>query len=438
VSSASPSPVIVSVVVLRNPKAILALLTALNLLNYVDRFVLSAVLAPMREELHLSGLVAGWLPTFFLLGYFATSPIFGHFGDRGRPGTRSALMASGIAVWSLATIGSGLAHGVLGLSVARAFVGVGEASYTTLAPIVIDDVAPPAHRGKWMGVFSAAIPIGSALGYVLGGHILAAHGWRAAFLIVGAPGVVAALLCLLIAEPTQTGARGAMPANWRQGLRELAATPLYRSAVLGSCAYTFAIGGFAYWAPTYLHLRYRLPPGRASLLFGLLALAGGAIGTLLGGALTDRVVRRRRRSATPAVLRDDDTLVATANISVMAAACLTGAPLAAAAIAAPTAPVFFAFGLPCLAALFVVLGPTNVAVLKSAPYFARANAMGLCVFSIHALGDLWSPPLIGWLGDQMPLKLAMYTVPVVFAVGGAVWWRAVSVSDRLTATAGVR
>lgn len=423
---------------LRNPKAILALLTALNLLNYVDRFVLAAVLAPMRDELHLSGLVAGWLPTFFLLGYFATSPIFGHFGDGGRPGTRGVLMAIGIAVWSLATIGSGLAHGALGLSVARAFVGVGEASYTTLAPIVIDDVAPPAHRGKWMGIFSAAIPIGSALGYVLGGHILGAYGWRAAFVVVGAPGVVAALLCLLIAEPTQTRARRPAPTGWRRALRELASTPLYRATVLGSCAYTFAIGGFAYWGPTYLHLRYSLPPGRASLLFGLLSLAGGAMGTLLGGALTDRGVRRRRRASAPAVLQDDDTLVATANISVMAVACLAGAPLAAAAIAAPTEWGFFAFGLPCLTALFIVIGPTNVAVLKSAPYFARANAMGLCVFSIHALGDLWSPPLIGWLGDRVPLQLAMFAVPTVFALGGIVWWRAVSVSDRLTATARLR
>jgi MFS family permease len=424
--------------VLRNPKAILALLTALNLLNYVDRYVLSAVLAPMRSELHLSGLVAGWLPTFFLLGYFATSPIFGHLGDRGRRGTRAALMALGIAVWSLATMGSGLARGALELSIARALVGVGEASYATLAPTLIDDVAPPAHRGRWMAIFSAATPIGSALGYVIGGHILGASGWRAAFLFAGAPGVLAALLCLLVVEPPRTEAR-AIRRSWREGLRDLASTPLYRGAVLGYCAYTFAIGGFGYWAPTYLHVRYGLAPGRAALLFGLLALAGGAIGTLLGGALADRAVRRRRNAAAHTLPeRDDDTRVAAANLAVMSAACLVGAPLAAAAIAAPTAKLFFLLGLPCLTALFVSSGPTNVAILKSAPYIVRANAMGLAIFAIHAFGDLWSPPLIGWLGDRMPMQLAMYAVPVVFALGGAVWWRAVSVSDRLTATARVR
>src|SRR5258708_18483452 len=134
--------------VLRNPKATLLLLTALNLLNYMDRFVLAAVLGPLRQELHLSRFVSGWLPTFFLLGYFATSPIFGHLGDRGGRGTRGVLMALGVGVWSLATVGSGLARGALGLCIARALVGVGEASYATLAPTIIDELAPPTNRGK--------------------------------------------------------------------------------------------------------------------------------------------------------------------------------------------------------------------------------------------------------------------------------------------------
>lgn len=426
---------------LRNPKAILALLTALNLLNYADRYILSAVLVPMREELHLSGLVSGWLPTLFLLGYFATSPIFGHLGDSGRPGTRRALMALGIAVWSLATVGSGLAHGALGLCVARALVGVGEASYQTLAPTLIDEVAPPADRGKWMAVFASAIPLGSALGYVIGGQVLGAYGWRAAFLVAGVPGVLAALLCLFILEPPRSAAESAPSGGWRRPLRDLASTPLYRGVVLGYCAYTFAIGGFAYWAPTYLHLRYGLAPGRASLLFGLLTLAGGAMGTFLGGVLADRAVRRRRDVAARTPSQDptaDDVDVTRANLSVTAVACLVGAPLAAAAITAPTAAVFFVLGLPCLAALFVLTGPVNVAILKSAPFHSRANAMGLAIFSIHALGDLWSPPFIGWLSDRAPMQLAMYTVPLLFAVGGALWWRAASASERLTYTAGVR
>jgi MFS family permease len=425
--------------VLRNPKATLLLLTALNLLNYVDRFVLAAVLAPLREEMHLSGFVSGWLPTFFLLGYFATSPIFGHLGDRGPRGTRGTLMALGVGVWSVATVGSGLARGALELCVARALVGVGEASYATLAPTLIDDVAPPRHRGTWMAVFSAATPIGSALGYVIGGHVLGAHGWRAAFFVVGAPGILAALLCLFIAEPKLERPRAAHGARWSDGLTALATVPLYRGVVLGYCAYSFAIGGFAYWAPTYLHLRYGLAAGRASLLFGLVALAGGAAGTLLGGTFADRAVRKRSRPASPADAPGiEDQRVAKANLAVTAVACGIGAPLAAVALSAPTAGTFFGAALPCLTALFVMSGPINVAILKSAPPHVRAGAMGVAIFAIHALGDLWSPPLIGWIGDRVPMQFAMYTVPAVFALGVAVWWRAASASERLTATAGVR
>jgi len=424
--------------VLRNPTATLLLLTALNLLNYVDRFVLAAVLAPLREELHLSGFVSGWLPTFFLLGYFATSPIFGHLGDRGPRGTRGTLMALGVGVWSVATVGSGLARGALELCVARALVGVGEASYATLAPTLIDDVAPPAHRGKWMAVFSAATPVGSALGYVIGGHVLGAHGWRAAFFVAGAPGILAALLCLFIAEPKHERPRAGRGARWGDGLKTLGSVPLYRGVVLGYCAYSFAIGGFAYWAPTYLHLRYGLAAGRASLLFGLVALAAGAAGTLLGGALADRAVLRRRLTSRTDVPGIEDQRVAGANLAVTAVACAVGAPLAAVAIAAPSAGTFFAVALPCLTALFVMNGPINVAILKSAPPHLRAGAMGVAIFAIHALGDLWSPPLIGWIGDRVPMQLAMYTVPAVFALGAVVWWQAVSASDRLTTTARVR
>jgi MFS family permease len=415
--------------VIRNPKAILALLTLLNLLNYLDRFVLFAVLAPLQEELRLSGLVSGGLPTLFLLAYFATSPIFGHLGDRGGKPTRGVLIALGIAVWSLATVATGLAHGALALCVARVLVGVGEASYATLAPTIVDDVAPPAERGKWMGIFSAATPLGSALGYVVGGAVLSAHGWRAAFFVAGAPGALAALLCLFIAEPRAREEKAEPEASrpdWFGALRALARAPLYRAVVGGYCAYTFAIGGFAAWAPKYLHLRYGLEQGPASVRFGLLTLAGGALGTLLGGALSDRAVRKRLRKAQleggPTGTHAVDDMTARANLAVTAVSSGLGALLCAGAIAAPTAGTFFGVGLPCLTALFVLSGPINVAILKSAPASFRANAMGIAIFAIHALGDLWSPPLIGLASDRAPMKLVMYAVPAFFAFGALVWW----------------
>jgi MFS family permease len=181
--------------VIRRPTSILVLLTALNLLNYLDRFVLSAVLAKVQDDLHLSNFVGGSLATVFLIGYFATSPVFGNLADRSHRGGRKALVALGIAIWSVATVASGLAHGAASLVAARAVVGVGEASYATIAPTLIDDVAPPGQKGRWMAIFYSATPIGSALGYIVGGSVEHATGsWRAAFFIAGGPGIVLALL----------------------------------------------------------------------------------------------------------------------------------------------------------------------------------------------------------------------------------------------------
>jgi MFS family permease len=444
--------------VIRSPKFILALLTALNLLNYLDRYVLSAVVAPIEHDLSLSHSVAGLLPTIFLVGYFATSPLFGHWGDRPGGWGRRVPIALGVAVWSAATVGSGLAGGFASMAGSRALVGVGEASYATIAPTLIDDVAPPSRKGAWMSIFYAATPIGSALGYLVGGAVLHAHGWRAAFYVAGGPGIIAALLCFLIAEPGRQRvdastrrpfalARMLAPAAlyrafktalraWWDVARKLTCGALYRGTVLGFCAYTFAIGGFAFWAPAYLHIRYGLEAGRASFLFGLVTVAGGSIGTLVGGIVSDRAARARlRREAlggAPPAGRAADDAITRANLTVIAVSCALGAPLAAAAISAPTASIFFALALPCQIALFALSGPINVALLRSAPPALRASAMALSIFSIHALGDLWSPPIIGLAADHAPMQLAMYAVPVVFAIAAALWWRTAFAQARLT------
>jgi MFS family permease len=411
---------------IRNPTVVLALLTGLNLLNYIDRFVMAAVLAKVQDDLQLSNFVGGSLASVFLIGYFATSPIFGTLGDGGAVGRRKRLMVLGVSIWSAATIASGLVHGAVSLLVARAVVGVGEASYATIAPTLIDDLATPEKKGRWMAIFYAAIPIGSALGYVIGGVVEHTCGWRAAFFVAGGPGLLLALLCLLIAEPLQRRAP-ARPEVLRSA-RTLLRIPLYRGAVLGYCAYTFAIGGFAFWAPKYLHARYLLEAGKASVSFGLLTVVGGFVGTLAGGFLADVAVRRRLRTGlqgtTDRIEADDPTV--RANLVVCALSAGLGAPLAAAAIAAPSSGAFFAFVLPCEIALFLSTGPVNVALLRSVPPGLRASAMALSIFAIHLLGDLWSPMLIGAVWDRAPMTWAMMAAPAVFAIAALMWQRTAS------------
>src|SRR5262249_33551495 len=151
---------------------------------YLDRFILAAVLPKVQKDLDLSNVEGGALATVFLLGYFVTSPIFGTLGDR-MP--RKVLIAAGVLPWSAATVAAGLSNDLWTLLVARAVVGVGEASYATLAPTIIDDITPPEKKAKTLAIFFLAVPVGSALGYLVGGFVEHRWGWRAAFFVGGGP-----------------------------------------------------------------------------------------------------------------------------------------------------------------------------------------------------------------------------------------------------------
>ena len=282
---------------IRNRTAILALLTGLNLLNYIDRAVVAAVLDPMQKELDLSNFEAGLLQSAFLVGYFLTSPLFGARADKG---PRKGLIALGVVIWSIATAATGLSTGVWTLLLARIVVGVGEASYATLAPTIIDDLTPQESKGTALSIFYLAIPVGFALGYVIGGQIGNAYGWRAAFYFTGVPGIVLALTCLLIVEPPRKLA--AAKEKLVDALRKLASIPLYRRAVFGYISYTAALSAFAYWAPQFLLKRFtELDLASANLWFGLITIISGAIGTAIGGRWADIGARKlpRVHSETP-------------------------------------------------------------------------------------------------------------------------------------------
>jgi MFS family permease len=406
---------------IRRPITILALLTALNLLNYLDRFVLSAVLPKVQEDLHLSNFVGGSLATVFLLGYFLTSPVFGTLADRGK---RMGLIAFGIAVWSLATAGSGLASSAGQLVVARALVGVGEASYATIAPTIIDDIAPPEKRGKWLAVFYAAMPIGSALGYLLGGFIETRYDWRTAFYFAGGPGILLAGLCLFIKEPARTIA--ASKPNLAASFKTLMKVPLYKQGVIGYCAATFAVGGFAFWAPTFLYRRYGLSLGEANFKFGLLTVVGGAIGTALGGTLGDRFARARVAKLTRdghATEESTNRAFVIANLRVCFISSVIAAPAAVACFLSPSPTIFFAFVFCCELGLFLSTSPVNAVILRSVPPGLRAGAMALSIFAIHLLGDLWSPPLVGLLADHLPVAMSMMVLPVAIGLSAFLWFR---------------
>src|SRR5437764_4128615 len=213
----------------RTPGTILGTLTALNGLNYLDRYVSAAALPLILTDLALSDAQGGLLQSLFITVYALVCPVAGWLGDR-QP--RLRLAAVGVFVWSAATFASGLAPTYAWLLLARAVIGAGEASYAVVTPSLLSDCYPPDRRARMLGVFSAAIPVGSALGYIVGGLVGASHGWRAAFFVAGAPGAALAFLLLLLTEPRRgamdpPGAAAPVPLDLRSSLRALWARRSY-------------------------------------------------------------------------------------------------------------------------------------------------------------------------------------------------------------------
>lgn len=403
--------------------AILALLTALNLINYLDRYIVTAIQPRIQESLGLDDTRIAWVISAFMVGYMITSPIFGRLGDRYQ---RKALIAVGVVLWSVATALSGLAGGLAAMLAARVAVGVGEASYATLGPTIIDDVSTPSTKNRYLAVFYAAIPIGSALGFIAGGWLESRYSWRTAFYVAGVPGVVLALTALLIKEPERSaGARAeAASAGSIEVYKSLAKNRIYVLTVAGYIAQTFALGGFTAWATPFLYRKLCMQLDEAAYAFGMITVITGFVGTALGGLLAD-------------LWKDEDRLKVALRICAWSS--LVAAPLALVALLAPTATgAIIAIGA-CEVAVFTSVAPTNAAVLGSVPEGMRANAMAASIFAIHALGDLISPSAIGAVSDALSdqrarcagaagLQIGMYLLPAALVVSALFWFRGVAVA----------
>jgi len=383
----------------------LLLLTGVNLLNYLDRFVVSALVESLRAEFGLSDVRLGALMTGFLLVYTLASPVFGALGDRGR---RPRLLAIGVAIWSVATFLSGFAAGFASLLAARAAVGVGEAAYATISPGLISDHFERARRGRAFALFFAAIPVGSALGYVVGGLLDRAFGWQAAFFAAGVPGLLLAFFVLRQPDPPR-GARDDAPVVAPRPLlrswRALAANRPYALAVLGYAAYTFAIGALGFWMPAFLERTRGVPRAEATVQFGAVVVVTGIVGTLVGGWAADALRRRFAR----------------ADLWVCALSALLAAPLTLVALTATSPGPYFASLVAAQLLLFASTGPINDVIMAVVPPSERATASAVAIFAIHALGDVPSPPLIGALSDRSSLATGILLVPVAISVAGALW-----------------
>jgi predicted MFS family arabinose efflux permease len=395
--------------IIRKPGAVLGVLTGINVLNYADRFVLAAVLPLIISGLGISQAQAGVLGSIFIFVYSIVSPAIGWLGDR-HP--RLRLAAVGVVIWSAATFGSGLASTFAMLLLARALVGVGEASYSVVTPSLIADLYPSERRGRALAIFYSALAVGPAIGYMVGGAIGKAHGWQYAFFAGGGPGFLLALSLLVLREP-QRGRYdrekvAAIPLSLQQAVAALRLRPSYLVNTAAQTIYTFTMGGLAYWMPTYFVRERNMALDDANFRFGGVLLAAGFVGVLAGGQLGDRLAKR----------------YAGAHFVFSGWALLASVPFTAVAILAPQPVIFWPAMFMTLLLLFLNTGPLNAAMANVLPPDLRARGFALYTVAIHMLGDALSPTAIGWGADRLGgLKIPVLVSGLFLAVAGLVLLR---------------
>jgi MFS transporter, Spinster family, sphingosine-1-phosphate transporter len=445
----------------RGPRTALVLLLLINLFNYVDRQVLAAVV-PWVEHSFFGGADAstrsealealqawcrdhlGFQPELALIGvlsmafmvlYMVGAPVFGRLAERY---PRWILVGVGIVLWSLASGASGLAVGFFSLLLTRCLVGVGEAAYGPVAPAILSDLYPVEHRGRILAWFYMAIPVGSALGYVLGGAVggssigeagarllgIHAESWRWAFFLVVPPGLLLGIWSFFMKDPPRgqnDGLAGEKAPHVRlSDYAMLLRTPSWIFCTLGMTAMTFAIGGIAFWMPFFLAHKPGAPAS-ATVIFGGITCVAGLVATLLGGVAGDRLRTRFPGS----------------YFLVSGAAMLAGFPFFLLTLSSPFPWIWVWVFVACFC-LFFNTGPSNTILANVSHPSMRAASYALNIFLIHAFGDVISPVVIGIVADRTDMRHAFLVVGAMFVVAGILWLLGTRHLERDTALAPTR
>jgi MFS family permease len=393
----------------RNAKAgartALALLLGINLFNYIDRQILAAVEPEIRATFFAANDInamakTGLLAPAFLVSYMIAAPVFGLLADRV---SRWLIIGASVILWSLASGASGMAATFVMLFVTRLFVGVGEGGYGPAAPTILSDLFSLESRGRILAWFCAAIPVGSAFGYVLGGAIKAHFDWRYAFYFVTPPGLLLGALCFFLRDPRarSAGAKQQRRASLND-YKTIFATRSYVLNTIATTAMTFAIGGLAFWIPAYL--QYRNQPPSGTIIFGGITVVAGLVSTLLGGYAGDKL--RPRFSGSYFLVSGVGMLI---GFPFLIAMLFTPFPAAWVMIFLA---VFF---------LFFNTGPSNTALANVTHPMVRATAFALNILIIHALGDAIAPPLIGAIAGRSNMDVAFMVVSAMMLLAGIVW-----------------
>jgi MFS family permease len=382
----------------------LVLLVGLNLLNYIDRYILPGAQPLIQREYGWSDQQMGALTTAMFVTYMLVAPMTGWLGDRF---SRKPLIVAGAILWSLATLSTAWVHDYWSMYLRHALVGVGEASFGIFAPAVLADFYPERDRNRILSIFYTAIPVGAALGYVAGGQLGTLWGWRRPFFLCAFPGLlIAAVYAWIGREPVRGSSDHILATRDRSTFRGLFTNPAFLSATFGLAALTFSMGGISTWVPTFLNRFAGLSVAGASRTVGAITVVDGIAGTIVGGWVAQRWLRTNHRA-----------LYLLSFWSV--------------ALTLPCgALVFFGpshWAVPSLFAaeffLFLNTGPLNTAIVNSVSGPIRATAVSINLFCIHAFGDTFSPQIIGAISDRTrDLRLGLGATLISLVVSCLILW----------------
>ena len=388
-------------------RSALFLLLAINLFNYIDRQILAALEPDIRATFFAVGDVnamtkTGFLGDAFFVTYMLSAPILGLLADRF---SRWIIVGCAVILWSLASGGSGLAATFAILFATRVCVGIGEGGYGPAAPTILSDLFPIETRGRIMAIFYAAIPVGSALGYVIGGLIGAHLGWRWAFYLVAPPGLLLGLLCFWQRDP-RVAANHLVQKSSRRSMGDylnLFRTRSYLINCIAMTLMTFVTGGLGFWVPAYLRYRNQ-SPAVGMTIFGLITVVAGLVSTLLGGVVADRL-----RSRLPG-----------SYFWVSGIGMLIACPIFVVALYIPFPAAWVAMFL-AIFFLFLNTGPSNTALANVSLPAVRATAFAVNILVIHALGDVQAFWLLGYIGGHTNMHVAFLVVSGIIFASGLAW-----------------
>ncbi len=381
----------------------LVLLTALNFVNYIDRYILPGVQEQIKGEFHLSDEHIGALTFWFMIAYMLTSPITGWVGDRF---PRKPMIVIAALFWSGINFFTASVHSYNSLNIRHAALGIGEASFGIFAPALLADFYAEDQRNRVLTIFNVAIPVGAALGYLLGGTVGERYGWRMSFIVSAIPGALIAILIAFFMKEPSRGASQQDKAKLEKGtVRSLLKNKAYLCSILGYAAVTFSLGGISWWMPSFLQRIGGHTQSSAAFLMGAITVVTGLGGTITGGIIAQRWSRKTSKA-------------------------LYYVPAISAALAVPPALVCF-FGpksltIPSLAiAIFLIFlgtGPVNAATVNAVRPEIRATALAGQLLVIHALGDAISPRIIGAVSDRSTLNLGLGSTLITLVLASIIFF----------------